>query len=195
MEGSGFTATEAWTIAGVGFGAAVLGALIGGLTTLTLEVWRRVLDAVSAARLIRMELVTNRDFIGLALKNRTGAMNLSDEGWRAHRVSLAPILDEIALGKLWRDYGFIGQARLFIQLIHDGTQREQETAKNQLQEWHDVLAEHGKSLRVLEGRSKIRHMWTLLRGGHLATEEELKAAFSRRTAEVEDGNKDEVEAA
>ena len=63
-------------------GAALGGALVGAISIFLLELWRRVLDGISAARLVRLEIVTNVTISRMALDGKGTAVSTSDSDWR-----------------------------------------------------------------------------------------------------------------
>ena len=158
----------------VGFG----GVLIGGALTAVFELWRRVLDGIAAGRLVRMELVDNRSMVEVALAGKKG-VRLSDQAWRDQRLSLAPLLTEVELGRLWRDIGLTGHQQEIIEILEQQHGENPKPLSNELLEWKDALRERGRELRALEGKRKLALMWRLLRGQHLATDDKLQKAFGR----------------
>ena len=174
---------DAWTIAGVGFGSALLGALVGGLTTLMLEVWRRVLDGVSAARLIRMELLRIRTTIEAFLDGRGAALTLADSSWQSSAVAVAPLLNEVELSDLYRGFAFLPEIDRFAKLLREDASDIREKVTGELVLWRDELGQISKILYQVESRAKMSHMWRILVGGHLANLEELEARASTATTQ------------
>jgi hypothetical protein len=172
---------EAWTIAGVAFGSAVFGALVGGLTTLILEVWRRVLDAVSAVRLIRMELVNNVTVVAMAIDEDAVDVALSDSAWKQYRATAAPLLKQTTLGALYRELGYLPQAQADLGNLDRTIATDRTATAQSLSEWSEDLRTRAIELyEVVEKRGKAALMWTLFTRSHLSTEEELEAEFGKR---------------
>lgn len=136
------------------------GVVLGGMLTAVFELWRRVLDAQSAARVIRMETAENRAKMALALQGKTGDPP-QDAAWLQHRITLAPVLGEEELSDLYRDYSVIGQTLLFLRHLHESGEASPR-ANLHFRQWHKALCERAELLRTIECSSRCKLLWRLL---------------------------------
>jgi hypothetical protein len=85
----------------IGFGGVLAGALLTGLV----KTWGQVIDARSAASIIRMEIQDNMQRAVLAVTNSRTDIRLRDDAWKGHRLQLVPLLPREALHHLSVTYG------------------------------------------------------------------------------------------
>jgi hypothetical protein len=136
------------------------GVVVGSALTALFQLWRRVLDAQSAARVIRMETAENRAKVGLALRGLKGDPP-QDAAWLELRITLAPVLGEEELSDLYRDCSLVGQSRLLLDdLGKPGRAGAQ--ANQHFRDWHKALRERAKLLRTIECSSRWKLLWRLL---------------------------------
>ncbi len=175
---SAFDANEVWVVAAVGFGSALLGALVGAVSSLLLDVWRRSLDGIAAARTIRMEFIRNRVVVQSALDGREVTPPLAGAAWQQYVLAVAPLMHEIELSKMSRDQAVTVVAQGWIDSI-SLTSSVDAQAKNKtaLANWSADLRLRCRELHQLEEKRKLWHMCHLLFKGRPASEEELIAAF------------------
>ena len=137
------------------------GVVVGSTLTALFALWRRVLDAQSAARIIRMELRENRTKVALALRGKIGDLYPQDAAWLQHRITLAPVLGEEELSDLYRDCSLVGQSRLLLdELGKPG--RAGARANEHFRDWHKALCERAELLRTIECSSRWKLLWRLL---------------------------------
>ena len=169
---------ESWLVAIVGFGSALLGALIGGLAALLLDVWRRSLDGLAAARLVRMDLVHNQTVLTAVLAAGIGVPNLRYPSLE-HMTLLAPLLDEVALALLCRDLALVSVVQQKIDEMNPQARGAGLESAPALDAWRVDIAARSGDLRALERVPKRSHMWRLLFHGRPATNDELLEAVGR----------------
>jgi hypothetical protein len=151
------------------------GVILGAVLSSMFELWRRALDGQAAARIIRQELTVNATKVHIALEGKTGDMSLLDEAWKAHRLTLAPLLSEIDLTRLYREFTFLPQAKRWIDLLAEP--KAEKAARENLRVWQDDLTNRGRELRQIESRSRLGLFLKLLWGHRTATQSELSAAL------------------
>ena len=165
------TATEIIVVCVVGFGAALLGSLTGALTAALLELWKQVLAGMSAARVIRQEMIVNATTTGIALEGMAGDTTLLDVAWKAHGLTLAPLLSEIDLTRLYRELGFLPRAQIWIGLLAKEDKRE--AARRNLVAWLADVRERRRELRQVESSCRLGLFLKLLCGHRTVTESDL----------------------
>ncbi|MDI6858165.1 MAG: hypothetical protein QME71_07640 [Dehalococcoidia bacterium] len=166
------TAIEITVTLIVGFGAALLGSLAVWLFT----VWKTVVDGQAAARVIRYELLLNTAKVDLALAGKTGDLNLSDEGWRSHRLAVALLVPESEWFELCRDVGFMAQAQLWIDTLVNG--KAQGIARQHLEIWQSDLHDRRKVLSDIEYSGRLPLMLRLLKRNREGEEKRLLAKLA-----------------
>ena len=177
------TGTEIAVVCAVGFGGALLGALVGGVTTALLELWKQVLAGQAAARVIWGEMLNNAAKVRLALDGWEGDMSLADDAWRQHALAVAPLLSQVEFSCLSREIGFLRQAEMWIGLLPRPDAEKQ--AREHLQIWKDDLSARMEELTQVESRSRVLLLVKLLFGPRTATQDELAEAFAPETGKVE----------
>jgi len=146
--------------------AAVGGAVIG---TWLFGLWRMVTEGQTAAKVIRYEILMNGAKVDLALSGMSGDLTLSDEGWRSHRLAIAPILRELEWFELCRETGFLPRAQVWfnaLALNHAHTE-----ARRELQVWSSDLSRREKVLADTEYRNRFLAMYRLLKRSRKAEED------------------------
>ena len=175
------TATEIIVVCAVGFGSALLGAIVGGLIAWVFALWRTVVEGQAAARAIRFELIGNVSELELASKGNWQGIELLNEAWRQHRLALAPVLNEVEMGLLWRDVSGISRIRRLIQAPL-GTLG----IKEALMDWEAALISRRLDLRKIESRSRWALVIRMLFCRWVRSKEEITEAFlPHKTTEEE----------
>ena len=135
----------------------LLGVLLGGTLTALFEIWRRALDARSAARVVRMETIENRASALATLEEARLEYRLEDSAWLTHRLAVAQILDGQTFSALHHAYGFIGVAQHEMREL-GRARRGEET----LRHWADDLTMLISLLAQVERMRIWRLMWSVL---------------------------------
>ncbi len=137
------------------------GVILGATLASAFELWRRALDAQSAARIIRMEAFENRVKIRMFLDAKTQDVAVQDTAWVQHRITLAPVLSDEELMELYRDYAALGQLRHLMQ----GTSFPADIPRvqaNGLPALEGQLTKRVNKLKQVEQSSRGRLIWRLL---------------------------------
>lgn len=149
--------SEIAVVAVVGFGSAVFGALVGGVTTALLEVWKQVLAGVAAARVIRYEMFDIVTNVNMVLVGKGEDVTLPDDAWKAHRLALAPLLSESQMYYLWREHALLPQAQNLMRRVGhvSGPPRVDEGEREELRTWISDLTRRNNELQEVECRNQI----------------------------------------
>jgi hypothetical protein len=156
----------------VAFLAALGGATVGGLITWLFALWRTVVEGQAAARAIRFELTGNVAELELASKGNWQGIELLDEAWRQHRLAVAPLLNEVELGLLWRDVSGISRIRRLLQAPL-GTSGVGQALMN----WEAALISRRLDLRKIESRSRWALVIRMIFCRWVRSKEEIAEAF------------------
>jgi len=138
----------------------LLGVLVGGLLTATLDLWRQVLSGRAAARVVRLEIHENINRCVQSVASQHPGIKLTDEAWRDLRVQLVPLLPDDAVLDISIGYGALFIVEDWISKI----QQKHAEAKEQIQQWSNRMIIHVALLKQLESRSRLAQMVDLLLG-------------------------------
>ncbi len=149
------------------------GVLIGVLLTWVFALWRTVFEGQTAARVLRAEILENSVKIDMVLARKQGDLALCDEGWKANRLRVAPLLSEIAWFELSRDMGFIGQAQNWIDIYSGG--KAEARARQELEACQKDLDLRRKVLGDLEYSNRFRLVWRLVKRNRQVEESAVRS--------------------
>jgi hypothetical protein len=158
-SGGSFTTAEAIVVIAAGIGGAFLGAIVGALLASGFELWRRGLDAQSAARIIRLETIENLAAVQVALEGLRPP-ELSNAAWIQHRLTLAPVLNRDDLAGLHHKYRFVNTAQQMLEQLGQSPDSNRTT----LEHWSNDLKSEIAMLSTIERLRKGRLIWRLIFG-------------------------------
>lgn len=144
------TGTEIAVLCAVGFGGALLGALVGGLTTALLEFWKQVLAGQAAARVVQYEIQENVNRCVQAINSRHPGVRLVDEAWKAHRLQLAPLLPREVYMQLATSYGAIFIVDEWVRRIESRF----DESRCEIEQWLKPMTRHAALLLQVQARKR-----------------------------------------
>ena len=165
---------DTWLAAVFGLAGVLLGALLASV----FELWRRALDGQAAARVIRVETMSNRVELQYIVDGAPLLPLLNADAWQAHRLTLAWFLSElqlIQLANLYADMSKVGQVleekprETGLHLSHNDAQW--------IRRWLKEARQMGATLRGVERGNPLRLALSLLRRRRVATDEEITGAL------------------
>lgn len=156
--------------------ASLGGVILGAALAAGLELYRRALDAQSAARLIRIETIDNRAKAEELAAERPIRSRLESAAWRELRLVVAPFLDEVQLIKLAQSYAEARDLQL-IPIPSTGHLTLDQRDKLLIERWLVRMQDQARRLREIEARNPWLLATRLVRRRRVATQEEIRAAY------------------
>jgi hypothetical protein len=111
------------------FVAAIAGAVVGALAVFLAELWRQVLEGVSAARIIYAEVTNNSSICDQAAEGMV-YRSLSADVWQEHATKVVPLLTDEAAKSIAIVYLGIPMAQQLLSAILQGAKPDKEQLKD-----------------------------------------------------------------
>jgi len=146
------------------------GIVVGFVLSSALQLWQRALDAQGAARLIRMETVSNR------VKVQEGAPSghLTTSDWQVHAPKIVQFLSEMEMSRVSQSYSELTGLGLMLDIEARG---RSERGGQRVREWVENTQRLGKMLRRIEDTAPWVLALAFLRPLNVATLEEIRKEY------------------